>query len=94
MCPLEKIASCQISFTPMISKNYLSDIQKVIELITASGLEYDVGILSTTIRGNKDGIFMLLKDIYDTMAETCRCFFINYNKGFNVFAFESGYYQL
>ena len=71
MCPLDKIASCQISFTPMISKDYLSDIQKVIELIAASGLEYDVGILSTTIRGNKNGIFMLLKGIYDTMEETC-----------------------
>ena len=71
MCPLAEIASCQISFTPIISKDYLSDIEKVIALITAAGLEYDVGILSTTIRGNKDGIFKLLKDIYDTMAPAC-----------------------
>lgn len=67
MCPMEKIASCEISFLPVMSRDYLGDIDKVLEEIKASNLEYNIGILSTTIRGNKEKIFQLIKGIYDKM---------------------------
>jgi uncharacterized protein YqgV (UPF0045/DUF77 family) len=69
MCPVEKIASCEIAFMPVMSDNYLDDINKVLDIIKAYGLEYNIGILSTTIRGNKEKIFQLIKEIYDTMDE-------------------------
>lgn len=69
MCPVEKIASCEIAFMPVMSDNYLGDINKVLDIIKAYGLEYNIGILSTTIRGNKEKIFQLIKEIYDTMDE-------------------------
>lgn len=69
MCPVGKIASCEISFLPVMSEDYLGDIDKVLELIKASDLEYNIGILSTTIRGNKEKIFNLIKEIYDKMDE-------------------------
>ena len=70
MCPVEKIASCQIAYTPIMSNDYIEEVERVIELIESYGLEYSVGILSTTIRGDKEKIFSLIKEIYDTMDDS------------------------
>ncbi len=69
MCPMEKIASCEVSFLPVMSKDYLGDINEVLEIIKGYDLEYNIGILSTTIRGSKENIFKLIKEIYDKMDE-------------------------
>jgi len=67
---VEKIASCEISFLPIGDNNYIQNIEKVLEIIRSSNLEYNIGILSTTVRGDKDKIFLLIKEIYDKMEET------------------------
>ncbi|SHK25351.1 YkoF family thiamine/hydroxymethylpyrimidine-binding protein [Paramaledivibacter caminithermalis] len=69
MCSMEKIASCEISYIPIMSENYIDDVNRVIDIIKSCELECNIGILSTTIRGNKDRIFSLIKEIYDTMDE-------------------------
>lgn len=67
----EKIISCEISFVPIQSQNYIQQVDKVIAIIHESGLVYQVGIFSTTIQGDKEKIFNLLKRIFDDMeAET------------------------
>lgn len=71
MCSMEKIASCQISFTPIISDNYINDINKVLDIIKKSNLEYNIGILSTTIRGNKEIVLNLINKVYNTMDDIC-----------------------
>ena len=70
MCPMEKIASCQITFTPIMSKDYIGDVEKVLEIIKNSGLEYNINILSTTVRGQKEKVLNLINDIYNTMDKT------------------------
>nr|WP_300094553.1 YkoF family thiamine/hydroxymethylpyrimidine-binding protein [Sedimentibacter sp.] len=67
MCPLEKIASCQITFTPIVSDNYMEDVKKVLDIIINSGLENSVGVLSTFVRGEKSKVLKLITDIYETM---------------------------
>ena len=69
MCAMEKVASCQISFIPIMSENHIDEVNKVIDIIKSYELEYKVGILSTTIRGNKERIFKMIKEIYDTMDD-------------------------
>ncbi|WP_432663015.1 YkoF family thiamine/hydroxymethylpyrimidine-binding protein [Wukongibacter baidiensis] len=69
MCSMEKIASCEISYIPIMSKDYIGDVDRVIDIIKSYGLECNVGILSTTIRGNKEKLFSLIKEIYDTMDD-------------------------
>ncbi|WIF94041.1 YkoF family thiamine/hydroxymethylpyrimidine-binding protein [Caminicella sporogenes] len=64
---MDKIASCEISFIPIMSKNYIDEVKEVIEIIKCYDLEYNVGILSTTIRGSKEKIFDMVKEIYDKM---------------------------
>lgn len=71
MCSMEEIASCQISFIPINSNNYIEDINLVLDLIKNSELEYNTNILSTTIRGDKNKIFKLIEYIYDTLDEKC-----------------------
>lgn len=67
MCAMEKIASCQITFTPIVSKNYMEDVKKVLEIIQNSNLENEVGVLSTFVRGEKSKILKLITEIYETM---------------------------
>ncbi len=67
MCPLEKIASCQITFTPIVSDNYMEDVKRVLDIINDSGLENSVGVLSTFVRGEKSKVLKLIKDIYENM---------------------------
>lgn len=67
MCPMEKIASCQIAFTPIVSENYMDDIKKVLDIINNSGLENEVGVLSTFVRGEKSKVLELISEIYETM---------------------------
>lgn len=71
MCPLEEITSCQLSFTPIQSENYLTDIDRVLKEIMASGLKYSIGEMSTTIKGSKLDVLNLISDIYDLMTPKC-----------------------
>lgn len=43
--------------TPIVSQDYVADINKVLDIIKSYDLEFNVGILSTTIRRNK--LYML-----------------------------------
>jgi len=69
LLPMEKIISCEISFIPIQSENYKNDVDRVIEIISSYKLEYQVGLLSTTVRGNKEIIFEMLQRISDKMYD-------------------------
>ncbi len=69
MCPMGKIASCQIAFTPIVSDDYMEDVDKVLKIIDNSGLEYEVGALSTFVRGEKSRVLSLIPQIYDAMDD-------------------------
>ncbi len=67
MCSMEKIASCQLAFTPIVSDDYMGDVNRVLEIISNSGLENEVGVLSTFVRGEKNRVLKLIADIYEEM---------------------------
>ncbi|MDW5299313.1 MAG: YkoF family thiamine/hydroxymethylpyrimidine-binding protein [Sedimentibacter sp.] len=67
MCNVEKIASCQIAFTPIVSDDYIDDVKRVLDIINNSGLENSVGVLSTFVRGEKNKVLKLIADIYEAM---------------------------
>ncbi len=70
MCSMGKgsIVSCQITYFPIDSKKYLDEINEVLALFKASGLEYDIGALSTTIKGEAETIFNLISSIHNEMS--------------------------
>lgn len=64
--------SCEISFIPVISGDYAADVERVLEIIAAAGLEYAVGPMSTYIKGEAEEIFALLGRIHAAMAGVCK----------------------
>lgn len=70
MCAMEKgsLISCQITYFPIDSKEYLDEINEVLDLIKASGLDHNVDILSTTIRGESERVFNLITNIHREMS--------------------------
>ena len=71
MSASKDIVSFQISFTPIGSTEYLEEIKQVINIIKKSGLENDIGILSTSVRGKKEMVFKLIEEIFYTMEDKC-----------------------
>ncbi len=70
MYPVEKtnLISCQITYFPIDSKEYLDEINQVLELIKKSGLDYDIGMISTTIKGDSEKVFSLITNIHKRMS--------------------------
>ena len=71
MCPVEEVASCQLSFVPIQSKDYLADVERVLDLIKTYELEYCIGEMSTVIKGSKAKIMELISRVYDLMSPKC-----------------------
>lgn len=70
--PKARTTSCEITYFPIDSKNYLQDIDKVLEIIKTYPVTTEIGILSTTIQGSSKEVFDLLQEIYHTMdRENC-----------------------
>ena len=59
--------SCEFSFIPIQSKNYTDDVNKVLQIIESSGLEYSVNEISTIVKGNVQKVFALVQEIYKVM---------------------------
>ncbi len=72
MCSMGKIASCEIAFTPIASKDYNDDVKKVLDIIKSFDLKYNVGIMSTSVVGEKEKIFELISEIYNHMEDKCK----------------------
>ncbi len=73
MCPVEKVrmASCQISFAPIAREDYMADIERVLDIIKDSGLEHNVGLLSTVVIGKNSRVLGLVSSIYEAMDGVC-----------------------
>lgn len=71
MRAVEEMMSCQISFCPIGSADFSSDVNRVLEVIRSSGLDHQVGVFSTVVRGEKDRVFNLTREIYQAMEKNC-----------------------
>ena len=71
MCAMGKIASCQISFIPIGCIDYLKEIREVLDIIDKSGLDYNIGGMSTVVMGEKNGVLKLIADLYNAMDDVC-----------------------
>ncbi|MBW4827540.1 MAG: thiamine-binding protein [Clostridiaceae bacterium] len=72
MCTMGKIASCEIAFIPIVSDDYVLQVDKVLNIIKSYDIEYNVGILSTTIRGDIGKIHDLIFEVYNNMDKECK----------------------
>lgn len=71
MCPVDKMISCEITFTPLARPDYAADVDRVLKVIENSSLPFEVGAFATVVKGPKDEIFGLAKAVYDEMENEC-----------------------
>ena len=71
--PEEHWLSCQLTFCPLGSETFLDEIEEALEIIRQSGLEYEIGSMSTIVKGPGSEVLALLERIAVTMDERgCR----------------------
>lgn len=66
------MTSLEISFLPIQSEDFIKDVDKVLDIIKQSGLEYKIGLMSTEIIGNYSELIELIKTIYEKMQDECK----------------------
>ncbi len=69
---MEKQISAELSFFPVQTEDYKTEINRAIEIIRSFNLEYKIGLLSTTVRGDQTIIFKMVYKIFSTMDEQCK----------------------
>lgn len=71
MCAMGKtgMIACQISFYPLNTLDTSIPVKKVVEIIEASNLDAQVNDISTIVKGKRDDVMDLLKEIQDKMDE-------------------------
>lgn len=65
----KKVISCEISFIPIQSENYLMDIETVLGIIRESNLPFETNVFSTIITSTKREVFEVLEKIFSTMEK-------------------------
>lgn len=67
MCEIQKenLISCQLSFTPLGKVDYIKDIENILKIIEDSNVEYEVGGMSTILKGNSRNILNIIDKIIE-----------------------------
>ena len=64
--------TCELSFLPIQAEDYSADVKEVLGMIKNSGLDHTVGDMSTTVKGNPEAVWSLVRTIYGSMESHCR----------------------
>ena len=62
------ITTAQFTYIPLEAQNPRESIDFLLELVAQHDVEVDVNYLSTSVRGETDVIFELIREVYDTMT--------------------------
>lgn len=60
--------SCQFSLYPLGEKDLSPTINAAIQELKKSGLQYEMGNMSTIVYGGTDEIFAVLKNMYEAIS--------------------------
>lgn len=58
----------QLTFIPLATHNPTEKVQEILEQIAQHEVKIEVGYLSTTIIGDTDTVFEVIRDVYDTKS--------------------------
>jgi uncharacterized protein YqgV (UPF0045/DUF77 family) len=62
------ITTAQFTYIPLKASDPRESVDFLIELVAQHDVEVDVNYLSTSVRGEPDVIFDLIREVYDTMV--------------------------
>lgn len=58
----------QITYIPLYTDHPKEKVQDLIEFVAQHDVEVDINYLSTSVKGEPDVVFDLIRDIYETMT--------------------------
>ncbi len=58
----------QLTYIPLYTDHPKEQVQDLLEMAAQHDVEVDVNYLSTSVKGDPDVVFELIREIYDTMA--------------------------
>jgi uncharacterized protein YqgV (UPF0045/DUF77 family) len=58
----------QLTFIPLATHNPTEKVQELIEHLAQYDVQIEIGYLSSTIIGETDVVFTVIRELYDTMA--------------------------
>ncbi|RNC85940.1 MAG: hypothetical protein ED557_04000 [Balneola sp.] len=58
----------QLTFIPLATHNPTQEVQELIEHVAQYDVTVEIGYLSTTVIGETDVIFSMVREVYDSMA--------------------------
>ena len=66
--------TCQLTYLPFSTEQIANEVNEVIDFIDNYEVEYRVGDLSTTVKGEKDEVLRLVRDLYEAFDEAGKVF--------------------
>lgn len=58
----------QLTFIPLATHNPTEKVQDLIEHLAQYDVKIEIGYLSSTVIGDTETVFKLIREVYDTMA--------------------------
>lgn len=58
----------QLTYIPLYSEHPKEQVQDLLEFVAQHDVEVDVNYLSTSIKGDTDIVFEVVRDVYDSMT--------------------------
>lgn len=58
----------QLTYIPLYTDHPKEKVQDLLEFVAQHDVEVDVNYLSTSIKGETDVVFDLIREVYDTMT--------------------------
>lgn len=62
------ITTAQFTYIPLKANDPRESVDFLLELVAQHEVEVDVNYLSTSVRGETDVVFNLIREVYDTMT--------------------------
>lgn len=62
------ITTAQFTYIPLKANDPRDSVDYLLELVAQHEVEVDVNYLSTSVRGETDIVFELIREVYDTMV--------------------------
>ncbi|PKD43600.1 thiamine-binding protein [Rhodohalobacter barkolensis] len=58
----------QLTYIPLYSEHPKEQVQDLLEFVAQHDVEVDVNYLSTSIKGDTDIVFEVIREVYDSMT--------------------------
>lgn len=59
----------QLTYIPLYTDHPREKVEDILEFVAQEDVEVEISHLSTTIKGDREVVFSIIREIYDTMTQ-------------------------